>query len=87
MKVFMQIFFGLALGVTIAIWLVYSSVPIFWEHEEPLQPHVYSITWRSGIFLLALLAISQAFSFLVFRGNRIRKAARNNAAGSRHDSY
>jgi hypothetical protein len=70
MKTIFQVLFGLALCVGIGAVLIYSSLPIFWEHEERLQFHVYPITWRSGVFAVLLLAITQAISFLVFR--RIR---------------
>jgi len=70
MKTIFQVLFGLALCVGIGAVLIYSSLPIFWEHEERLQFHVYPITWRSGVLAVLLLAITQAISFLVFR--RIR---------------
>ena len=66
MKTVLKVLFGLALCVGIGAVLIYSSLPIFWEHED-LQPHVYSITWRSGVMLVALLAVTQGVSFLVFR--------------------
>jgi hypothetical protein len=66
MKTILQVLFGLALCVGIGAVLIYSSLPIFWEHED-LQPHVYSFTWRSGVMLAALLAVTQGISFLVFR--------------------
>jgi hypothetical protein len=67
MKTVLQVLVGLVLGVAIGYVLIYSSLPIFWEHEERLQPHVYPITWRSGILAVLLLAATQAVSFLVFR--------------------
>lgn len=67
MKVVLQVLVGLALCIAIGAVLIYSSLPIFWEHEERLQPHVYPITWRSGIFAVLLLGVTQAISFLVFR--------------------
>jgi len=70
MKTIFQVLFGLALCVGIGAVLIYSSLPIFWEHEERLQFHVYPITWRSGVLAVLLLTITQAISFLVFR--RIR---------------
>jgi hypothetical protein len=70
MKTILQVLFGLALCVGIGAVLIYSSLPIFWEHEERLQYHVYPITWRSGVLAVLLLAITQTISFLVFR--RIR---------------
>jgi len=65
MKTILQVLFGLALCVGIGVALIYSSLPIFWEHED-LQPHVYSLTWRSGVMLVLLLAATQGISFLVF---------------------
>lgn len=66
-QVILQVFFGLVLCIAVGAVLIYSSLPIFWEHEERLQPHVYPITWRSGILAVLLLAVTQAVSFLVFR--------------------
>lgn len=66
MKTVFQVLVGLALCVGIGAALIYSSLPIFWEHED-LQPHVYSITWRSGVMLVVLLAVTQGISFLAFR--------------------
>ena len=69
-KAVLQVLVGLVLWVAIGAVLIYSSLPIFWEHEERLQFHVYPITWRSGVLAVLLLAVTQAISFLVFR--RIR---------------
>ena len=66
MKAVLQVVVGLILCAAIGAVLIYSSLPIFWEHED-LQPHVYSITWRSWVMLVALLAITQGISFLAFR--------------------
>lgn len=70
MKAVLQVLVGLILWVATGAVLIYSSLPIFWEHEERLQFHVYPITWRSGVLAALLLAVTQAISFLVFR--RIR---------------
>jgi len=70
-KALLQVLVGLVLWVAIGAVLIYSSLPIFWEHEERLQPGVYSITWRSGVFAVLLLAVTQAISFLIFRGIRV----------------
>jgi hypothetical protein len=70
MKAALQVLVGLVLCVTVGAVLIFSSLPIFWEHEEHLQPHVYPITWRSGVLAVLLLAVTQAVAFLVFR--RIR---------------
>jgi|HubBroStandDraft_1064217.scaffolds.fasta_scaffold318980_3 hypothetical protein len=67
MKAVLQVLVGLVLCVAIGAVLIYSSLPIFWEHEERLQHHVYPITWRSGGLAVLLLAVTQAISFLVFR--------------------
>jgi uncharacterized membrane protein YbhN (UPF0104 family) len=71
MKAVLQVLVGLVLCVAIGVVLIYSGLPIFWEHEERLQHHVYPITWRSGILAVLLLAVTQAVSFLAFR--RIRR--------------
>jgi hypothetical protein len=65
-RIALQVLFGAVLCMAIAIWLFCSSLPLFWEHEDP-QPHVYSITWRSDVMFLLLLAVTQAISFFVFR--------------------
>ena len=70
MKTVLQVLVGLVLWVATGAVLIYSSLPIFWEHEEGLQFHVYPITWRSGVLAVLLLRITQAISFLFFR--RIR---------------
>jgi hypothetical protein len=80
-KTVFQVLFGLALCATIAIWLVYSPLPMFWELEDP-QPHVYSITWRSGVALILLLAITQGISFLVFRCIRLFSRGRRRVTTS-----
>ena len=74
MKNLAQVLVGLVLCVASAYVLVYSSIPAFWEHEDRLQPHVYSVTWRSGVMLVVLMAITQAISFFIFR--RVAKAAK-----------
>jgi hypothetical protein len=68
-RVALQVLFGSVLCMAVAIWLLYSSVPLFWEQED--QPHVYSITWRSDLAFLLLAAITQVVSFLVFRQIRL----------------
>jgi hypothetical protein len=74
-KTLLQVLVGLALCAAIVYVLIYSSLPLFWEHEEPLQAHVYSLTWRSGVVLVLLLAVTQAISFLLFRRNRRRRTS------------
>ena len=71
MKTLLQVLVGLVLCAVIGYALIYSSVALFWEHEEPLQPHVYSLTWRSGVMLVLLMAITQAISFFIFRRTRL----------------
>ncbi len=78
MKTVFQVLVGLVLCVGIGAVLIYSSLPIFWEHEEPLQAHVYSITWRSDVMLVLLLAVTQVLSFLAFR--RVRWGRPSGAA-------
>ena len=65
----LEVLFGSALCMAIAVALLYSRLPLFWEQQD--QPHVYSITWRSDLVFLLLVAITQGISFLVFR--RIRR--------------
>jgi hypothetical protein len=77
MKTILQVLFGLALCVGIGAVLIYSSLPIFWEHEELLDPGVYSLTWRSGVMLVLLLAATQGISFLVCRRIRWGQVARS----------
>jgi hypothetical protein len=76
-KTLLQVLVGLALCTVIAYVLIYhSSIPLLWEREEPLDPLVYSLTWRSGAMLGLLLVITQAISFILFRRIRIgRKSA------------
>lgn len=64
-RIALQVLFGSVLCMAVAVWLLYSSVPMFWEKED--EPHVYSITWHSSVAFLLLLAITQGISFLVFR--------------------
>ena len=71
MKTLLQVLVGLALCAAIGYVLVYSSIPLFWEHEETLQPHVYSFTWRSGVMLVLVMAITQAIAFFIFRRTRL----------------
>ena len=65
LKVALQILFGLALCVWIGTFLVNSSLAFTWEHHYPfgLNPP----TWRSGLVLLLLIAITQWISFWTFR--------------------
>ncbi len=72
MKTLLQVLVGLALCAAMGYVLIFSSIPLFWEHEEPLQSHVYSVTWRSGVMLVVLLAVTQAISFMLFRRIRTR---------------
>lgn len=68
MKTILQVLFGLALcAVAGYVLIYYSKIPLLWEHEEPLDPGVYSLTWRSGVMLVLLMAATQGISFLVFR--------------------
>lgn len=70
-RIALQVLAGSVGCMAVAIWLLYSSVPMFWEQED--QPHVYSITWRSDLVFLLLLAICQGVSYLVFRRIRLNK--------------
>ena len=55
---------GLTAAIGITAWFVYSSLPIPWESED--QPHVYSITWRSGLMFVLILLVCEAIVFLLF---------------------
>lgn len=67
-KIIFQVLLGLALcAVAGYVLIYYTKVPLLWEHEELLDPGVYSLTWRSGVMLVVLLAITQGISFVVFR--------------------
>jgi hypothetical protein len=63
MKTVMQVLVGLALCAAIAYVLIYhhSNMPCFWEVEDPSDPGVYSITWRSYTMLTVLLALHRSF--------------------------
>ncbi len=75
MKTILQVLFGLALCAVVGYVLIYyTNVPLLWEHEELLDPGVYSLTWRSGVMLVLLLASTQGISFLVFRRLRWGRA-------------
>lgn len=65
-KIILQVLVGAALCLAIAAGLVYGPLPIFWEHEDRLQPHVYSITWRSAVLFLLLVVLTQCISHLMF---------------------
>jgi hypothetical protein len=67
MKTIFQVVVGAALCLAIAAGLVYRPFPVFWEHEDQLQPHVYSITWRSAVLLLLLVVLTQWIAHLLFR--------------------
>ena len=67
MKTVFQVVVGAALCFAVAAFLVYGGGPIFWEHEDRLQPHVYSITWRSALLLVLLVILTQWISHLLFR--------------------
>jgi len=64
MRKFFQTILGAALCIGIVAGIVYSPLPLFWEHED--QPLVYSITWRSGVVLLLLVLLTQLISHFLF---------------------
>jgi hypothetical protein len=66
----LQVFSGLALCAAIAVALTYSGVSFFWEAQYPDKSN--PITWRSGVLLLALIAVTQLIAVLVFRFRRPR---------------
>jgi hypothetical protein len=67
MKTIFQVLVGAALCLAMAVGLVYGPSPVFWEHEDQLQPHVYSITWRSAALFLLLVILTQWIAHLLFR--------------------
>jgi hypothetical protein len=76
-KTLLQILVGLALCFAVAYVLIYhSNVPLLWEHEEPLDPGVYSLTWRSGAVLVLLMVVTQTASFLIFCRTRLGRTWR-----------
>ena len=56
MRKLLQVVFGAALCVAAVAGLIYSPLPLFWEHED--QPRVYSLTWRSDVVMLALIFVT-----------------------------
>jgi TRAP-type C4-dicarboxylate transport system permease small subunit len=64
-KTALAILCGFALCAGVAFWLMYSTVSLSWETEYP--DGSIPITWRSGVALLLLLAVTQGISFLFFR--------------------
>lgn len=80
-QIALQVFGGLILCMAIGLGLLYSGIPMFWEHEDsPLSG--YPITWRSDIAFLLLMAVTQGASLLIFRHLRLGKW--NSKAGSQH---
>jgi hypothetical protein len=66
----LQVCSGLALCAAIGVSLTYSGVSFFWEAQYPDKSN--PITWRSGVLLLALIAVTQLVAVLVFRLGRPR---------------
>jgi hypothetical protein len=64
-RIALRVLFGLALCTAIIYLLIYSGLPTIWEGEN-LDGSI-SITWRSGIVLLLLIAVAQWTSFWTFR--------------------
>jgi hypothetical protein len=77
-RALLQVIFGMTLGIAMAAVLLYSGLPIFWEHEDE-QPHVYSITWHSGVLLILLVLLTQCISYMVFRWIGGRRKRGSNA--------
>lgn len=76
-RIALQVLFGVIFCMAIGVWLLYSGIPMFWEHEDS-QPNVYPITWRSDLMFLLLLAATQGVSFLIF--HRLRRVAQAGGA-------
>jgi hypothetical protein len=70
MRTTLQVLFGLILWAAVLVTLIYSPLPLFWEHED--APHVYTLTWRSGVISFLLLVASQWLAVKILR--RILKA-------------
>jgi 4-amino-4-deoxy-L-arabinose transferase-like glycosyltransferase len=66
-RIALQVLAGVVLCLAITCGLLFSSLPMFWENEEAIQPGVYTITWRSQLMFLLLLALGQGISFVLFR--------------------
>ena len=76
----LQVLFGVALCMAIAVWLLYSSFPMFWEHESEPQVGVL-ITWRSSIAFLLLLGATQGISFFLFHWVELIRRRRPTGTG------
>jgi hypothetical protein len=69
-----QVLFGLILCAATSIWLVHSRFSMFWE--EQYADGSSPVTWRSSLFLVLLLAVTQLMSYLVFRWVKRGRASR-----------
>ena len=56
---------GIGLCSVISMGLIYSKLPLLWEAHYP--DGSYPITWRSGLILLALLAVTQWVASVAFK--------------------
>ena len=64
-KTVSAVFGGLVLCTGVGFWLMKSTVSFFWETTYPAGSN--PITWRSGVALLVLVAVTQGLSFIYFR--------------------
>ena len=67
LKTALKILFGLGLCPIFVGCMIYSSLGLPWEGQN-LDGSI-SITWRSGIALLLLIAVAEWISFWTFRHN------------------
>lgn len=74
----LQVLFGVALCMAIAVWFLYSSFPMFWEDES--EPGA-SITWRSSIAFLLFLGATEGISFFLFHWVELIRRRRPTGTG------
>ncbi len=52
-------------AIMVSLAYVISPLRMFWEHED--EPHVYSISWHSGLVFLILITFSYLVIWFVLR--------------------
>jgi hypothetical protein len=69
----LQLFVASILCMAASFWTLRSHVPIVWDRHDA---NPYSITWRSALVLLLLLAVPHGASLLASRSiKRLRRPA------------